>query len=191
MNRKKGEAGYLLSRKRQLILKAVLEFGIVAALLILGITQTKTRANLLTVVAILGCLPASKVLVQLISIFPYKSIEQEKYREISEKSDCLLAVYDTVVTSHEKILPIDCMVVCDNMICGYAHNPKTDPEYAGKHIKQMLSQNGYTQMTVKLFADYVKFITRVEGLNNIRKVEKKETTQKEEQVCNLLLNISM
>lgn len=191
MNRKKGEAGYLLSRKRQLILKAVLEFGIVAALLILGITQTKTRANLLTVVAILGCLPASKVLVQLISIFPYKSIEQEKYREISEKSDCLLAVYDTVVTSQEKILPIDCMVVCDNMICGYAHNSKTDPEYAGKHIKQMLSQNGYTQMTVKLFADYVKFITRVEGLNNIRKVEKKETTPKEEQVCNLLLNISM
>ena len=80
MNRKKGEAGYLLSRKRQLILKAVLEFGFVAALLILGITQTKTRANLLTVVAILGCLPASKVLVQFISIFPYKSIEKEKHR---------------------------------------------------------------------------------------------------------------
>lgn len=124
MNRKKGEAGYLLSRKRQLILKAVLEFGIVAALLILGITQTKTRANLLTVVAILGCLPASKVLVQFISIFPYKSIEKEKHREISEKSECLSVVYDTVVTSHEKILPIDCMVVCGNMICGYAHNPK-------------------------------------------------------------------
>ena len=191
MNRKKGEAGYLLSRKRQLILKAVFEFGIVAALLILGITQTKTRANLLTVVAILGCLPASKVLVQFISIFPYKSIEKEKHTEISEKSECLSVVYDTVVTSHEKILPIDCMVVCGNMICGYAHDPKTDPEYAAKHIKQMLSQNGYTQMTVKLFSDYVKFITRVEGLNNIRRVEKKEASPEEEQICNLLLNISM
>lgn len=51
MKATKGEAGYIQARKKQLILKAVLEFGIVIALLILGIWQTHTRLNLLTVVA--------------------------------------------------------------------------------------------------------------------------------------------
>ena len=60
MKATKGEAGYIQARKKQLILKAVLEFGIVIALLILGIWQTHTRLNLLTVVAVLGCLPAAK-----------------------------------------------------------------------------------------------------------------------------------
>lgn len=60
MKATKGEAGYIQARKKQLILKAVLEFGIVIALLILGIWQTHTRLNLLTVVAVLGCLPGGK-----------------------------------------------------------------------------------------------------------------------------------
>lgn len=42
MKATKGEAGYIQARKKQLILKAVLEFGIVIALLILGIWQTHT-----------------------------------------------------------------------------------------------------------------------------------------------------
>lgn len=46
MKATKGEAGYIQARKKQLILKAVLEFGIVIALLILGIWQTHTRLNL-------------------------------------------------------------------------------------------------------------------------------------------------
>lgn len=65
MKATKGEAGYIQARKKQLILKAVLEFGIVIALLILGIWQTHTRLNLLTVVAVLGCLPAAKALVEV------------------------------------------------------------------------------------------------------------------------------
>ena len=44
MKATKGEAGYIQARKKQLILKAVLEFGIVIALLILGIWQTHTES---------------------------------------------------------------------------------------------------------------------------------------------------
>jgi len=65
---KKGEAGYISSKKIRAIVKVILEFGIVVALLILGIKQTGDRLNLLTLVAVLGCLPASKALVEFIMI---------------------------------------------------------------------------------------------------------------------------
>ena len=58
MKIQKGDAGYLRRRKRLLILEAVVSFGLVAALVIAGYVTTKTKLNLLTVVAVLGCLPA-------------------------------------------------------------------------------------------------------------------------------------
>ena len=62
MKIKKGDAGYISRQKRNCIIKTVIEFGIVVALFVLGIWQTGDRLNLLTVVAVLGCLPASKAL---------------------------------------------------------------------------------------------------------------------------------
>ena len=63
-----GEAGYIKYRKRILAIKLLLEAGIIAGLLILGYTQTGTRKNLLTIVAIIRSLPASKIAVLLFKI---------------------------------------------------------------------------------------------------------------------------
>ena len=52
MKIQKGDAGYLRRRKRLLILEAVVSFGLVAALIIAGYVTTKTKLNLLTVVAV-------------------------------------------------------------------------------------------------------------------------------------------
>lgn len=56
----KGKPGYLNYKKKAEILRTVIYFAIVAAIFLLGYTQTHTRLNLMTVVAVLGCLPASK-----------------------------------------------------------------------------------------------------------------------------------
>lgn len=187
----KGCAGYVDKRKKQLITMTVVEFGIVIAILILGYVQTKTRLNLLTVVAILGCLPASKSLVGVITIFPYKSVPKKMKRELDVKGHLLTRVFDTVITSYEKVLPIDCFVISDSIVCGYTHHKKVDAEYAAKHIKAMLGQNGYEKVTVKIFQDYTKFIARVEGLNSMRKVDHEQNERKEEAMKRVLLNISM
>ena len=65
--RKKGSPGYLDYKKRMEILRAVIYFLIVAAIILLGYSQTHTKKNLLTVVGIVGCLPACKVLVGVIT----------------------------------------------------------------------------------------------------------------------------
>ena len=187
----KGNAGYLRARRKQLIIKAVLEFGIVLALLGLGIWQTGTRLNLLTVVAVLGCLPASKALVEVITIFPHHSIADETAEEIKEKAKLLTTVFDLVITSREKIMPIDSIAMLDNIVCGYTSSQKVDAAYAEKHIKQILEENRYSKLTVKIFPDYKAFLTRVEGMENMAEVNRPDTQKKEAAIRQIILNISL
>ena len=167
----KGKPGYLNYKKKAEILRTVIYFAIVAAIFLLGYTQTHTRLNLMTVVAVLGCLPASKALVGVIARFPY--------------------CYDTVITSREKIMPADCFVISGHNLYGYTHYEKVNPEELAKHIRSILSQNGYTGLTVKILNQYAPFLARVEGLDNIAAVEQEDTKQTEQEIRQLLLNISM
>ena len=191
MKIKKGDAGYISSKKKTTILKNILEFGIVIALLVLGIVQTGDRMNALTIVAILSCLPASKAMVELIVIAPHHSIEQTKADEIKSKTEMLTVAYDLVLTSENHIMPIDVLAISDNTICGYSSSKKIDYTFAVKHIKQMLSMNQISHVSVKLFDNYTAFLTRAEGMQNIAAVEKADTKKKEEKIKQVILNVSL
>ena len=84
MRTEKGQPGYVKARKQKYLLGAVVEFAIVIAIFVTGYIQTGSRLNLLTVVAVVGCLPAAKMLVEFITMAPYKSIEEAKYQELEE-----------------------------------------------------------------------------------------------------------
>lgn len=191
MDRYKGNAGYIRKQKRFLIFKTILQFGVVAALFVLGLVQTKTRLNLLTVVAVLGCLPAAKTLVQLIVIIPYKSISQEKHADLEQKAPGLTKSYDMVVTDSKHFMPIESLVILDNTVCGYTSHSKIDVNVANKHIKEILVQNQYDKVSVKIFNDYTAFITRAEGMQNMAAVSRPDTKKKEEGIKRVICQISL
>ncbi len=191
MRIQKGEAGYIKVHKQKAIIKACLEFGIVLALLILGIWQTKTRLNVLTIVAVVGCLPASKALVEVIMIAPHRTILKDMATDIASKTEALTVIYDLVLTSEKKIMPIDCIVISGNTIFGYTSNPKTDVEFAGKHIKQLLFANQFTKVSVKIFDNYTAFLARAEGMQSIAEVDKKDTKAHEDAIKSIILNLSI
>ncbi len=191
MKMAKGDAGYIRARKRKILLKTVLEFGIVAALLILGIIETGSRQNLLTVVAVLGCLPASKALVELIMVLPHRSIAKDKEAEIEQNATLLTRVYDMVFTSEKIIMPVEAIVISGNTICGYSSNKKIDVNFLAKHLKQYLYANKFDKVSVKIFDDYTAFVTRAEGMNNIAAIEKDDTKRHEEGIRQIILNISL
>ena len=107
----KGVPGYLDYKKKIEIIRTVIYFGIVAAIFFLGYFQTHTRLNLLTVIAVLGCLPASKALVGVIARMPYKSVDRGLAADVASKTTHLTVCYDMVITSTEKIMPVDCIVI--------------------------------------------------------------------------------
>ena len=61
----RGIRGYLRTQKIYEILRTVLYFAISLSLFIAGWVSTGSRENLLTIVAVLGCLPACKSLVEM------------------------------------------------------------------------------------------------------------------------------
>ena len=187
----KGDPGYLDHKKRIEIIRTIIYFGIVAAVFLLGYSQTHTRRNILTVVAILGCLPAAKALVGVITRFPYSSIDRKKADEIRSKTGLLTVCYDMVITSRQSIMPVDCIVISGHTIFGYTHYEKVNAEELSKHIRSILAQNQYTGLTVKVLNQYKPFLARIEGLNNIAAVEREDTKEKEEAIRGIILNISM
>ncbi len=187
----KGEAGYISARKRSLGLQTAAGFGIAAAFLLAGYFKTYSRSNLFTIIAVLICLPSAKALTEWIAIFPYGSIDRKTAEEIKEKSVLLTTAFDMVITSREKIMPVDAAVISGQTVFGYASNPKTDPQEAAKHIKDILAENHHTKATVKIFSKYVHFLSRAEGMNNMVKIDKPADQELEEAIRQVILNISM
>ena len=187
----KGEQGYLNYKKKYEIIRTLIYFAIVAAVFFLGYSQTHTRKNILTVVAVVGCLPACKALVGVITRMPYKSCMKSFSEDIRNRAHHITSFFDLVFTSTEKFMPVDCIVISGNTIFGYAPNEKTDLKYAADFIKEILGANKIKKLNVKFYREYNAFTARVDGLNSIAEVEKEDTKEIEEKIKGILLNVSL
>lgn len=187
----KGNPGYLDYKKKIEIIRTVIYFAIVAAIFILGYIQTGTRLNLLTVVAVLGCLPSSKALVGVITRLPYRSLERSTVNDIESRTMHLTVCYDMIITSRDAIMPVDCIVISGHNIFGYTRNRKVELNTLASHIKKTLSDNGFHDFSVRILNEYKPFLTRAEGLDNIASVEKEDTKDMEIQAKEIILTLSM
>ena len=94
------------------------------------------------------------------------------------------------MTSEKHIMSIDCIAISGNTVCGFSSSDKIDLSFAQKHIKQYLYANQYADVSVKLFKDEKLFLKRVEEMN-IHAKEKEDSTQKEDGIRRVVLNISL
>lgn len=191
MKIQKGEPGYIKARKLKFLIGAVAEFGIVIALVVLGIMQTGSRLNFFTVIAVVGCLPAAKMLVEFIAMMPYASIDPDIYKEIEEKAPLLLKAYDLIITGNDKIMPVDVLVISNHTVCGYTSSAKTDDAGVSQYLKEMLKNNHLEKITVKVFHDYTAFLARAEGMNNVLTVDQSADRRREKKIRQMILTTTM
>lgn len=191
MKIEKGQPGYIKSQKTKYLIWSIAEFAVVIALVIIGYVQTGSKLNTFTVVAIVGCLPASKMLVEFITMAPHKGIDIDKFEEIEEKAPLLSKAYDLIITGKEKVMPVEAFVISGHTICGYTSSSKTDEAVISSYLKEMLHINKVDKVTVKVFHDYVAFLSRAEGMNNIAAIEQQESRRMERKIRRLLLTTSM
>lgn len=85
-NQNKGQKGYLAWNKKMSICKTLVLFAISFAVYAMGIWSTGSNQNLLTIVAVLGCLPACRSAANLIALLRCHEISESDYRKISAKS---------------------------------------------------------------------------------------------------------
>lgn len=191
MRIQKGEPGYIKAQKMKFLVGTIAEFAVVIGLVVLGYVQTGSRLNLLTVVAVVGCLPAAKMMVELIALWPHHSIEPGVYKEVEEKAPLLMKACDLVITGNDKVMPVNVFVISDHTVYGFTDSQKTDEAKLSSYLKEMLKNNRIEKVTVKIFHDYTAFLARAEGMNNIMTVDRSSDRRRENTIRRLLLAVSI
>ena len=184
----KGSYGYITSRKKYTALRTLLFFAISAALYISGIIRTGSNKNLLTIVAVLGCLPACKSAVNFILFLRAKGCSSALHEKVAAYGDDSMTVfYDMYFTSYQKNYPISHMALKGDMLCGITEQPSCDCREAEKHLGQMLVQEGIKNVTVNIFSQEGKYIDRLGRLKDMQVEDHKDR----EGIINLLYNVSI
>lgn len=163
----KGTKHYLNTQKKYEILRTVIYFGISLSLFAAGWITTGTKVNLLTIVAILGCLPASKSMVQMIMYLRYKSLSESTLQGIDSHSQNLSCLYDMVFTSYEKNYSVGHLAVKGNTIVGYTEDAKFDEKSFYTHIDQILKKDHIKGTSIKIFSDLKKYTDRLDQLQEL------------------------
>ena len=172
----KGSYGYISYQKKMSVVRTVLFFALSLAIYGIGIYSTGSNKNLLTIVAVLGCLPACKSAVNAIMFLRAEGCSQAAHEKISVFDDKLTGFYDMYFTSYKKNFPLSHMVLKGNVICAYAESSKCDCRAGEKHLEQMLLQDGYKHMTIKIFDSLDKYIDR---LGQLQKLETEESKNRQ------------
>ena len=179
----KGQYGYIAYQKKFTLIRTLIYFALCAAVFIIGFVTTGTRRNLLTIVAVLGCLPAAKSLVNTIMFMRAKGCDpdthdliekaMEKAGSASEESGKGIGTaYDLYMTSYNTNYPISHLAVCGNMITGLIPGAGTDVTNAcEKHMEEQLKMGGISGMTIKIFGDTPKYVARLEKLGELEAAE--------------------
>ena len=143
----RGTRGYLRTQKIYEILRTVLYFAISLSLFIAGWVSTGSRENLLTIVAVLGCLPACKSLVEMFMFLRYRGCDEQVAAKIAAHTEGLTTLYD--------------------MVCGYTTDPKFAEQAFYKHIQDILKKDNYREVSVKIFNDLDKYLARCDQLKDL------------------------
>lgn len=161
---KKGSFGYIENHKVVTVLRTLLFFAVCIGLYVMGYITTGTSKNLLTIVAVLGCLPACKSMVNFIMFMKAQGCSEALKEQVCAYDDKLTTFYDMYFTSYQRNYPVSHMVLKGNVLCGITETSKCDCNEAEKHLEQMLAQEGIKNMTVKIFSQTDKYIDRLSQL---------------------------
>lgn len=191
----KGQYGYIKRQKIWAGIRTAVLYALSLSLFLIGIKTTGSKENLLTVVAVLGCLPAGRSTVNMIMFLRAAGCSEKAKQRIEPCAAGLMQLYDLFFTSYEKNYPVSHIAVKGSVVCGYSENRKTDCRACEKHLDAHLKQGGCKGVAVKIFDDIEKYC---EGLNNLKNQEEapssnplEENTARMQEIIENLLSIAL
>ena len=161
---KKGEFGYIRNGRIKECFKSVIMLAISIALYFAGIKATGSNKNVLTYVAILGCLPAAKFMVNFVMFTKAKGCSKE-LKERFDNENVVPTFYDCFLTTYKVNYPVSALYYNKSTLIGIAES-EIDAEACENHIKESLKTAGF-EITVKIFMDPDKFISRYKELSSL------------------------
>lgn len=157
----KGTKNYLDTQKKYEIIRTIVYFAISVSLFVAGYIQTGRKANLLSIVAVLGCLPASKSAVGAVMFLRFKSCREQTASAIESCCQGLDCLYDMVFTSYRRNFVVSHLTVRGSTVCGFSEDEKFPENEFYKHINDILRLDGHKGVTVKIFTILPKYTERL------------------------------
>lgn len=170
----KGEYLYIQNKKKTEIIKTLLFFAISAALYIAGYVTTGSNKNYLTIVAVLGCLPASKSAVSMIMYLRTKGCSEKAYKAISEKIGEKEGAYNLYFTSYDKNYDLSHIFVKGMTVVGFMENGTAAEAEFEEHIKTVLNRDAIKGVNVKLYKDLDKYLNRILQMQSLENEKSRE-----------------
>mgnify|MGYP000469489653 CR=1 FL=1 len=167
--KEKGEFGYLNYRKKLNLIKMIVSFAVVAAVLIIGFIVYKTRANIFTVAAITDnydkavFLPAAKMAVAYFVVLPHKPADNELKEKVESKSGSLGVYYDLIFSNSKKPIGTQAVVVSDAAVIALTNENNADKKLFETSLKDFMA-NDSRNVNVTLYNDEKSFLSRVSTL---------------------------
>lgn len=196
----KGNYGYVKAERKKRLLITLLLFAIPLLIFFSGLIYNGTRNNILTVVAILGCLPACKSTVGAIMIWLVKPMKESDYRAIAAQAGNLTMAYELLFTTYEKNTFVDALAICGNQLVGYSSRLEKGSQDIEKHLTNMMRNDGFA-LQVKIIPKLEVYLERLAFLEKnqeairagVRHTPRNEEAgiSREEQVREQLLTIAL
>ena len=162
--RYKGTENYLNTQKKYELIRTIIYFFMSISLFVAGYVTTGTKTNLLTVVAVVGCLPACKSLIGAIMFLKFKSLSTDTASKIKAVHKTLPELYDMVFTTYDQNHVVSHMVIAGNTVCGYTETKGFKEKDFNAHIQNVLQADHHKNVSVKIFTDLNKYLERIEQL---------------------------
>ena len=158
----RGQQGYLDTQKVYRIRKTLLYVLIGVGIFVLGLCLNKfEKTNIFTVIAVLTVLPATKALIGVIVVMPYRSLKEERVQKVRELLSGEDVMYtDMVFTSREKIMFFAFLVITQDEVLCLAGREKEDTAYIEKYLGGELKKRMFAKK-LYITKDEKKFLERV------------------------------
>ncbi|MCR5509061.1 MAG: hypothetical protein K6F34_10270 [Lachnospiraceae bacterium] len=168
----KGEKGNINIRRIRVTVLTLLMYICSIGIFILGVKLTGTRRNLLTVAAILGILPASKSLVNMIMLLRFKSVSDDLFRSHCDAAGSIPVIYELPFTTYEKTFFVEAVSCVGSTlsVCYITQTGKKSPGYSGQkklkeHLEGVLKNDGFSDFTIKIFENRDDYFNRLSEIN--------------------------
>jgi hypothetical protein len=141
----KGSFGYINALKKSRLIQTIVLFCIVLIVLLVGVLiNNYSKKNYFTIFSVLMVLPATKVAIGYIILIPFRSVDQRKYEKTKSLLPENISFYtDVVLTSSEKIMNLDFLIIIGNRIVGLKGKNRQDLTYINQYINKGIKDRGF------------------------------------------------
>ena len=161
----KGTVGYVQYQRIRRALIMIVMFAIPLVIYFSALKITGTNRNIMTIVAVVGMIPAARFAVSWIMIMLQRKADPQAVRITQETAGMLTHAFELMVTSYDGRLPLDAVVVCGNEIAAVSVNAeKKQIDMMEKHITKILNSNQYFNSNVRIFPDLKHYQDRIRQL---------------------------